>query len=1554
MSRKQEKIITDFKYLFKQKSHLKVVIGEILLSLLIYLLIFFGIDLLLKNEKTTIENQTVQVLNNSINTIYDVINYKLLPTRFQELSILNKDERFYSSLIKLIEYKKKKEKLVNKNEFLQIDRIVKRLQPLSGYLEFSLLSKDYIVIYSNNKSTIGQKSSLYKRFPFLLKRAFDGEANHSPIIPLDKKFNKEIGYPPDKPYPTMFLFIPVNDENNNTVAVISIRISPINELNFLLQTAYFGKTGEVYLISDSGLLLTQVRNEDILRKLGYLKSDEFSCCNLYLKLPKGKSNEIEEKEIVNNRKNVFTFSAEGIIKHKSGFNKNYINYLGNNVLGVWRWDPTLKAGFCAEISRDEVLSSYNKFKLFIYLLYTFMVLATFLFGLLLLKRRKQEQKEIVERESFFGEVLNRASSGIVTLEGNGKILTFNMKAEEIFGYKSEEVIGKEFKMLFIQECREKFENLDFQEAIQNYSKEKQLVMGVKKNGKYFPLKLVITKNVLNEKEIYIAILEDVTEITEAKAALEKSVKLYQKTYSNAPIGIANIDKIGKFLSANDYLLKKIGYSKDELLKLTVFDIFGSEKTETLKNFFYPIFRGEKEQSEIKLNVLLKSGKEILFSVTCSKIFDEPEETEEFVLLFEDITAQQRFEDELRKKAKELEEKNRTLEKARMAALNIMQDANIQKEKAEKALAELEKSSFELKKITSAIEQAGVSVVITNRNAKIEYVNPFFTKLTGYSREEVLGKSPNVLKSGHHDKEFYKNMWDTILSKKVWKGEILNKKKNGELYWEYITITPLENSEGKITHFIGVKEDITEKKKQDLELKRAKLAAEAATEAKSRFLASMSHEIRTPMNAILGLTHLALESNPPAKIQNYLSKIESSSELLLKIINDILDFSKIEAGELSIEMTEFDLNKILHSTLTIIAPKAYEKGLEVILDMPQNIPTQLIGDPLRLGQILTNFANNAVKFTEKGEIVISIKIINETDTNVELLFAVEDTGIGIKEENKSKLFTPFQQEDVSTTRKYGGTGLGLVISKRLAELMGGKTWFESTYKVGSTFYVQIPFEKQSVFSVSKIHIRSLTENKTVLLCERNYKVRHNTGKILHSFGLKVFSAESCKEFLKNPNKNTSNRFDAAIIDFSNIVEKGENLLPLIKEKVSDKIIITSSLPDMPRIEQMKLDFYDFKVLIKPVLSSELYNSLISFWSDKLKINYANFQEKEKSPENINLSGVKILLAEDNEINQEVARELLSSIGIEIDIANNGKEAVEKVAQSGSPSKYSLVLMDIQMPEMDGFTATREIRKMKEYKDLPIIAMTADAMQGVKEQCYAAGMVDYLTKPIERDKLFASLVKWTKISEDQLKQNTEDESKKETPERSSDSLIDFSEASRLVGGNEKLLNDLLEKFVEKYSDFNVKIQELCLTDNKEEALRLVHTLKGNAGTLGMKDLFNVTVRVHSKLLRNEDIDFDETFSELFAELKKVLDFLSKKDVKNSEEKESVDAKDISEVKEKLEKLAVLLDDYDSDAVNLAKDIGVIKNYEEESKQLLTLIKNYKFDEAIEILNKIINDK
>ncbi|OHD69034.1 MAG: hypothetical protein A2W19_17425 [Spirochaetes bacterium RBG_16_49_21] len=366
------------------------------------------------------------------------------------------------------------------------------------------------------------------------------------------------------------------------------------------------------------------------------------------------------------------------------------------------------------------------------------------------------------------------------------------------------------------------------------------------------------------------------------------------------------------------------------------------------------------------------------------------------------------------------------------------------------ITKLKANEEEVKKLSLAVEQSPVIVLIANVGGIIEYVNPTFTRVTGYLQEDVVGGDAGSLLSRDMRESYFDKIWDILLDGKVWKGELRSRKKNGELLWNMVSISPIFEKEGCITHFVAVSEDITEKKKAEQALEEAKNAAESATRAKSEFLANMSHEIRTPMNAIIGMNHLLQKTELSPKQRDYVNKIMASSQNLLAIINDILDLSKIEAGKLTLESIPFDLNDVLGNLSNVISLRAQEKGLQLAITTGGNVPWNLIGDPYRLGQILLNLAGNAVKFTDKGEIVVSVELLTIREKRVLLRFSVRDAGIGLSDKQRNILFHTFTQADSTTTRKYGGTGLGLAICKRLVEMMGGEIGVQSTPGEGSVF------------------------------------------------------------------------------------------------------------------------------------------------------------------------------------------------------------------------------------------------------------------------------------------------------------------------------------------------------------------------------------------------------------------------------------------------------------------------------------------------------------------------
>ena len=742
----------------------------------------------------------------------------------------------------------------------------------------------------------------------------------------------------------------------------------------------------------------------------------------------------------------------------------------------------------------------------------------------------------------------------------------------------------------------------------------------------------------------------------------------------------------------------------------------------------------------------------------------------------------------------------------------------------------EKLLRELHFHTLALNEHAI-VSATDVQGNITYMNDKFCKISGYSRDELMWKNHRLIKSDKHDARFYRQLWNTITQGKIWHGEVCNRNKNGGYYWVQATIVPFMDDQGKPFKYVSIRTDITQNKQLEAELAEALEKAEEATRAKSDFLANMSHEIRTPMNAIIGLSHLCLQTSLDKKQQDYLEKVYNASKSLLRIINDILDFSKIEAGKLDMESVDFTLNEVLDTLTTMISDKIQAKKLELVIDTSSDVPTHLVGDPLRLGQILTNLANNAAKFTEHGEIAIAINVVEQCDTQVRLLFTVRDTGVGMTLEQQAQLFQAFQQGDRSTTRKYGGTGLGLTISRRLIEMMDGTIRVESQPGLGSQFifYVVLGVPQHRT-KKSLIPSPDLRHLKTMVV-DDNESARHIFSEYLTAFTFETTQSADGKraiEAIRNADREGT-PFKLVLTDFMMPEMDGIEVAVQIKYRLGLKhipiVLMATAYASDDMVHSLLSKGTIDGFLVKPVHQSVLFDTIMVAFGQAQETERSTATPEQSESPIAKLAGSAILLVEDNEINQQVARELLEKRNIRVTTANNGKIALEMVEQQA----FDGILMDMQMPVMDGLLATERIRQNPRHAQLPIIAMTASAMPGDRETCMAAGMNDHISKPVDPEEMFRTLARWVVPTYPQATPTIQSLEEKTVFQLD---IVDLDCRSGLLrmGGDIKLYQNILTKFCVNQGEVDQKIAEALQTGETETATRLTHTLKGVAGTIG----------------------------------------------------------------------------------------------------------------------------
>lgn len=1137
----------------------------------------------------------------------------------------------------------------------------------------------------------------------------------------------------------------------------------------------------------------------------------------------------------------------------------------------------------------------------------------------------QEILKLTQEKSRTAKVFMDAADPITIEDLSGNIIDVNLEAEKVYGYTRDELLSKPHHILVPDSNRDA--SIELHENCRN-GKEVRNVEGIRwTKGKHMMPVLLTMSRLLDEDGNVVALATIARDITQQKKA-ESETRRMSKVFMDSSEPIILEDLEGTIIDCNNEAVRTYGFKREELvgkpIKTLVPDKFHGDADNLLRR----CIAGEdvRNVEGIRWD---KQKKEIPVLLAFSQLKDEEGVTIAIATIAKDITEQKKAESEMRVMSK------------------VFMDASD-------------------------------PIIIEDLNGVIQDLNFEAERSYGFKREELIGKPIKTLVPREKHSQA-----DDILEK-CKKGEEVRNIEGVRIDKQenpipvLLTLSQLKDEEGKTIAIATIAKDITEQKiaereldleRQNLEVKveertreleAAQTEAEAANQSKSDFLANMSHEIRTPMNAIIGMSELAMKTELTSKQYNYLNKIQISSQALLSLINDILDFSKIEAGKLDIEEVDFHLDEVLDHLATLTTLKAQEKGLEVLFQIGQSVPRFLVGDPLRLGQVLTNLTNNAVKFTDKGEIVVKIRLIEESEDSVQLELSVKDTGIGLTQEQISKLFQEFSQADSSTTRKYGGTGLGLTISRRLVEMMDGKIWVESEPGIGSRFIFTAKFKKGTEKRQDALQTSKELAGKKVLIVDDNESALEILQHALLSFDFEVHSAASGAECITLVEEADSEKpFELVIMDWQMPEMNGIRASEIIKKhpnlKHIPKIIMLTVYGReevSKEAEKVGLDAF----LVKPMNTSVLFEAFIEVFggevgkSKRKKAFQPSMEDESKVAERI--QGAKILLVEDNSINQEIANELLGQVGVNISIANNGSEAVAMVEEN----KYDIILMDCQMPIMDGYEATRTIREMKQFADLPIVAMTANAMQGDRDKCLEAGMNDYVSKPINPRDLYSTLIKWLPEKEAQgegVNHPPDGGDESEADEFSNIIGINVKEGLGRVNGNKKLYHKLLTKFYQDNLNIESELQKILEDGDFELAARMAHTIKGVSATIGVDKIADASEVIETDLRQGKKQISEKAFAAFSEALNEVLESLKETIVEN--ESNPVEQFDFSKINIEQSLIDSIKNDIQIGLLmELDKHFSQIEEIgpegEKLSKHLKELADQFNDQEIIKILDRI----
>jgi len=1037
-----------------------------------------------------------------------------------------------------------------------------------------------------------------------------------------------------------------------------------------------------------------------------------------------------------------------------------------------------------------------------------------------IEERKRTELEIRKQKQYFESLVVNSPLAIVTLDLEHHITSCNPAFETLFGYLQEEIVGKNIDSIVARGARQE-EASHYTKGVLNGSVIHSVTQRYRKDGGAVDVEVFgVPVIVAGEQVGVLALYNDVTEQKLAEQALRESEERHRLLIESSPDPIVIYDTSGNVVDINPAFSQTFGWSLSEISGKRL-DFVPDESKEETKRLVEQLYHDGKVL--VADTRRLTKDKHLLdVQISAALIQNSEGKTSGSMVIFRDVTEQKLTRLEIESRRKFLE---------------------------------------------ALTQNSPTAIVILDFDQIISDCNPAFEKLFGYTRDEVMGRDIDSLIADETTLAEAQTFTQRAMSGTMVHGIGQRRRKDRSLVDVEIFAVPVVVADVQVGAF-GIYHDITE-------IALARRHAEEADRAKSEFLANMSHEIRTPMNGVMGMIELVLETDLSIEQRDFLSTAHESAEALLSLLNDILDFSKIEAGRFELDSIDFDLRTTVEGVTDTLAPRADDKGLEMACLLQPDVPSRLKGDPGRLRQILVNLAGNAIKFTSKGEVVIRADLDSESETQATIRFSVRDTGVGIPLDRQAAVFERFIQADGSTTRKYGGTGLGLTISKQLVEMMGGQIWLTSEVGKGSTFWFTCVFEKQTAPDVPPPRLSTVElHDAHVLVVDDSATNRLILSKMLTNFGCRAISVADGKNAIALLEMSSADPISLVLLDMQMPEMDGEQTTRAIKSDSRWRdlpIIILTSMGrrgDAARMESLGCVGY----LLKPIKQAQLYSLLETVLGQPKTqeekpafITRHTISELEKrKPAN---QEIHILLAEDNYINRKVAINLLQRAGYTVDVVENGQRAVEAVKNT----PYHLVLMDVQMPEMDGFEATKLIRDHESsVRHTPIIAMTANAMKGDREKCLEAGMDDYVAKPLEPEKVFSAIHRWTQSAPRIRSGDTKPlglQAQDDVP------LVDVQNALPRFNGDFSMLVELLQLFSKQLPEDIQKINHAVEIGEAKELWHLAHNLKGAAATFSVTRVTLLALEIETLAREGRTKEAAHAIQEIGEESIKLKEYVAK---------------------------------------------------------------------------------